>query len=128
MTCSRCEGLEERVAWLESELGIQRDLTDQHRIRKLIPQVHNRTRMQTSKVMLAMFRAKGRIMTAQQIMEAVPPKDGTDDERDPKIVSVWMHIIRQSLGKDAIETMPGHGYCLSKVGMARVAEALGEGA
>lgn len=129
--CDRCAELEERVAWLESELGLQNDMTMAERLRRhFIDSCGTGWRGQQRsggvRVILALFAAKGRAMSRDQLLEAIPPFRGGDDERQPKIVDVWVCWARKAIGRDAISSVWGRGYQLTKAGVERVAAIVGE--
>jgi hypothetical protein len=121
-SCARCADLEEQVAYLRSELGLQHDNQAHRRVRNVML-----TRKAGGKVgrtgsvglVMALYAAKGRPVTRWQILEAVASPSGNDD-RLPKIIDVWVCYARKTLGHDAIENVWGKGYCLTSTGMERV--------
>jgi DNA-binding response OmpR family regulator len=120
MTCAHCEQLEEQVAWLKSELGIQMDSTRHAKITKGL-----RLQGQTAAMVLVLYQARGRVVSQVAMNDAVPsPLVGED--RGPKFVDVQICRARKVLGKGAIENIFGKGYRLSPSGMNTVATALGE--
>lgn len=122
--CERCARLEERVAWLESELGLQHEVT---RLAKLVSAMGGRG----ARVVLALYAAKGRVLTREQIVERVPPRAGGEDDRNLRIIDSWVCRARQSLSASAastIEGVHGVGYRLTDHGLAAVARILGDGA
>jgi DNA-binding response OmpR family regulator len=123
--CDRCPELEERIAWLESELGLQQRADRVERIKTLFPldEDGHAPRPQCAEFLLVLYNAKGRPVTHLQIVERVPaPRAG--EQRDMEVAKVWAHVTRRALGHDAIRNIRGFGYQLTEVGMARVAEAL----
>lgn len=128
--CVRCEELEERVAWLEGELGIQRVADHVLALRQVLDVAlreqgaQRRGRNQSAELVMALYRANGRPLSRYQLLDAIPSPTGR--ERDAKIVDVWVCIARKGIGADAIENVWGRGYRLSQAGIARVAEALGQ--
>ena len=127
MSCARCEQLEEEVAFLKSELGQGTADGDLQALRMAMRHVAGRNRIGRSSpaaVVLTLYRAHGRILSKHQLMEALPPRAGGDDDRIPKIVDVWVCRARIGIGRDSIENVWGRGYRLTPVGMARVAEIL----
>lgn len=123
MTCNRCEELKERVAWLESELGVQVNTSDAITICREL-----KIRPQAGQIVLALYRAKGRLVSNLQLWDAIPqvvsPK--FDDDRSYKMLDVQVCNARKGLGDGMIETVWGKGKALSPAGMARVAAILGE--
>jgi DNA-binding response OmpR family regulator len=127
--CDRCEELEERVAWLESELGMQRDAQQFQKLHDAMAAAfgskRNRKEMrcgQPVELLLALYRAKGSVVSVYQLLERIPSPN--DKDRDAKIVSVWVYFARALLGKDIIDNVWGRGYRLSDTGMQRVKEIL----
>lgn len=121
--CDRCPELEERIAWLESELGVQQAADMHQRLRRGLghsaPRANGATRL-----ISVLYAAHGRPLSYCQLLEGIPPQAGGDDERDSKIVAVWVSHARKALGRGLIETCWGYGYRLSDDGMARVAAIL----
>ncbi len=127
MTCLHCAALEERVAWLESELGLQVRAEISSRLRNAILGIASGNRggrAQTADLVAALYAAKGRPMTIWQIMEAIPSPSGNDD-RDPRLAAVLVCIARKWLGHDGIRTVWGAGYALTEVGMEKVQSLIG---
>lgn len=122
MTCAHCEDMAERVAWLEGELSLQLSASDVHTLCRRF-----KMRPQAAQMVLAMYRAKGRVMSNLQLWETMPQvrDPRRDDDRDFKMLDVQICSARKALGADAIETAWGKGRALSPVGMERVAAALG---
>lgn len=116
MMCERCADLEERVAWLESELGLRRDAERIERLKRAIPAYRLGGRGQAAHLLDALYAAKGRTLTKLQILEALPSPAG-NDERGLKLVDVVVCIARAGLGKSAIETIWGVGYRLTDEGI-----------
>lgn len=127
-SCQRCAHLEERVAWLESELGIQRDAAKREALRRetVARSPHKFGRGGAADVVLALYEARGRVMSFGQILEAVPPRRGGSDERRADLVKVFVCVARKTIGKDAIDTIWGVGYRLTPAGMRRVAQIVGD--
>lgn len=124
--CERCPELEERIAWLESELGVQKDAATCERIhRALCDSTNGVGKPQAAKIIRALYAAKGRPVSKFQLMEAVPPRDFTaEDERDPKLVDVLVCYARKALGGDSIANVWGKGWYLTAAGMAKVGAIL----
>lgn len=125
--CDRCHELLERVAWLESELGIQTDATNINILRKyMFERARGPTRhMGAASLVMALYRANGRVMSKDQLLDAVPPRYNTGpDERGTKIIDVWVCFARKAFGPGAIETMWGGGYRLTENGRQTVENIL----
>ena len=126
MTRPTYEELEEQVAYLKSELGLVAESDALHTLRLAMRVPGSVGRRGPAMVVMALYKAHGRTLSKHQIMEAVPPRSGGDDNREPKIIDVWVSRARKSLGRDAIENVWGQGARLSPQGMALVAGLLGE--
>lgn len=122
MMCDCHPELRERIAWLESELGISRRNEVFQALRAPAePGTRSSfTRNQSAEVLAALYSANGRVLSRYQLLEAVPSPTGNED-RNVKIVDVWICWARKHLGRDAIDNIWGRGYRLSPAGMARVA-------
>lgn len=125
--CERCADLEERVAYLEEELGLQRNMNAIVLIQDFLketPRLHKASTRAPAILVAALYQANGKIMTRTQIEEAIPSVKSDSRrgflERDPKIIDVWVCLARCGLGKSAILTAPRIGYKLSPFGMDRV--------
>jgi len=121
--CPRCAELEEEVAYLRAELGLQRDETQIALVREALP-LGIPGRVGVARFLLALYAARGRVMTYAQIMEAVPPKAGGDDDRTYNLITIWACWARKALGRDIIDTVFGHGYRLTPEGLTRVRRLL----
>lgn len=125
--CPRCEQLEEEVAYLKAELGLVVGSDDIQALRGAMRDAGSPDRIgrtSPASVVMALYRAKGRTLSKYQLMEAIPPRDRAEDDRNEKIVDVWICRARKGIGRDALENIWGKGYRLTPVGMARVAAIL----
>ncbi len=127
MPCPHCRALEDRIIELEDLLGIQQTDTLQLALREAII-IRPGGRRQVLQFILALYNAKGRILSHNLLLFAIPPSANPygDDERVSNITRVWASSARRALGKDAIATVWGIGYYLTPVGREKVAELLGE--
>ena len=79
-------------------------------------------------LVLMLRAANGRPVSKDFLLESRPRqmdrKPDLDDEL--KMISVLIWKVRQRMGRDTVVTHWGHGYALSKSGMALVDEALRE--
>jgi hypothetical protein len=123
MTCPKCAQKDEQIAWLESELGIQRDEEIVRRLVEALPCGREYGRPQVASYLACLYAARGRLLSRFQILERVP---GRNEDRALDIVGVWTHRARLALGRDAITTVRGHGICLSPSGLEWVARVLGK--
>jgi DNA-binding response OmpR family regulator len=121
--CLRCAEKDARIAWLESELGLRLE-TDRYAVLRQAMRLATTHGWCAARFVDTLYAARGRAMTLEQIMDGMPPKAGGDDERDTRIVAVWVCRARKALGRDAIENVWGKGYRLTPLGMSRVAEML----
>ena len=106
--CPRCAELEERIAFLESELGLTKDAT-------LLAEIRTRFGLTAGEATLlqVLYQSPaGRVARNWTLLEQLPPKEGGPD-RGLKIVDVYICKLRKSIGKDAIETVWGEGYRLT---------------
>lgn len=124
MTCPHCDELRERIAYLEGELGLQKEATHLAAIRAFTHGVTIRGRMQTAEFILALYRANGRVISGPQLMEIIPPHQYGEDDRNHEIVKVWAHGARKILGRQAIQTVWGRGYRLTAEGLERVRDII----
>jgi len=117
--CDRCAELEEEVAYLRSELGLLADedaLLTLKRAMRVSPVV--------ARLVYALYRSNGRLLTCAHLEDAIPSKTGRDDYISQSFFGALVCLARRALGRDAIETAWGRGYRLSPAGMARVAAIL----
>lgn len=124
--CARCEELEEEVAYYKSELGSNIAADDVEAIRLAMRSGGHFARVCAAKLVLVLYRARGRTVTKWQCLEAIPPKAGGEDERDAKLVDVWVWQARHCLGAELIENVWGRGYRISAIGADLVGRLLGE--
>lgn len=118
MTCSRCEDLQEEVAYLKSELGLQVDGDVLATIKRAFGLTDQKAR-----IVVILFKAKGRVVSEAHFQDALPSRYGATD-RGEKLVHSSISQLRKVVGADAIETVYARGYRLSPGMRARVAEAL----
>lgn len=124
--CARCDDLEEQVAYLTSELGLQVRTDAIARLRlalRAATPVHHGA-LSCAQMLAALYAADGRPLSRYQILEAVPSP--SDRDRDAKIVDVWVCAARKALGRELIANVWGQGYQLSPEGMERVAYIVGD--
>ena len=112
--------LEAEVHYLRGELGL---VHDQGKVWRL-QSVHGITGAE-ARTLLALYRAKGRVMTVRQILDAVSP-DGSSDVNSNN-VAVWLSRVRKRVGDGWTASHWGRGYSMTTAGLAAVREALGDG-
>ena len=107
----RIAELEERVAWLESELGLVRAIEQEDAVRKALHLVPA-----AMKCLSILYAAKGRVVLDGSIEDRLNP------ERDyaSNIANIYTTRIRRALGKDSVERVRTQGFRLTRVGMERV--------
>lgn len=108
--CSECENLREKVAYLESELGLADEATlsaDFHQMRGL-------TQIQV-RILMALYRAHGRILSVSQLIDLT----GLDTMRI-ELMRVHIFNLRRRVGKDVIANSWSLGYRITPQGMAVV--------
>lgn len=108
---NRIADLEERVAYLERELGLSRDLT---RVGSLVAKGW---RGNPARIALALAYANGRILSDAQLADALPDRDRADDSNNIKAHMWW---VRKMMGYDAVETVRGIGYRMTPKGCAAI--------
>lgn len=114
----RIEALEERVAYLEGELGLSIELTR-------VADVAELGMMScAARAALALHDAGGRVLSPYQILDAVPSQDGNDERDTLSMVHALVSKIRKALGAGAVATAWGLGYRITPAGSARLSAAL----
>lgn len=113
----RIADLEEQNAWLRSELGLVEEASAVHALRNAL-----RLSTQQARVVLRLYRAKGRVVPFAQLYEAAPPV--YSDDRPMHIVRVFVSQTRAKLGKDFILGSYGLGYALSPAAAETIRQVL----
>ena len=114
---AKVETLQERVAYLESEMGIA---VDHGEIATIITRLS--VRSSVARTIMALYRAKGRWLTRGQIEEMLNP-DYTYSY-DSNMAAVMICHARRVLGWEAIENIVTMGWRLTEIGLARVRACL----
>lgn len=112
--CARCERLEEEVAYLKSELGLQID-GGQIAATKIAFRVTE----QKARILIVLYRARSRMVSNAQLLDSLPPRYG-EDERSEKHVHSSISQLRRVVGMAAVETIYAQGYRLSDAMRARM--------
>ena len=109
------EELEEEVVYLREEVSATYDIAQFDFLRKL------GLRAGPARMLLALRRAAPRAMTKTQLLEI-----GQHPHGEPllKMVDVYISHIRKLVGFEGIETVWGHGYFMTTIGV-RAMDALG---
>lgn len=116
--CDRCPELEERIAWLESELGLIDHTSHIAAIRKAL-----NASPSEAEIIFAMHSVKGRFVTKAWLDERVAPRM-CEERATLNSIVVWVSRLRARLGRDFIESSWGQGYRLSDRGQRLVADVL----
>ena len=128
--CSNCQqleqrnaDLEERIALLESELGLTKDAT-------LLAEIKDRLGLKPAEAALlqVLYSAPiGRVTRNWTLLEQLPSK-GAGSDRDLKIIDVYICRIRKALRAafdiDGVETVHSLGYRLSSEARLRLSSLL----
>lgn len=113
--CERCAELEERVAWLESELGLQRDAE-----RAALLRARLGLTPAEGAFLMRLYSASGRLVTIAQLGDALPPRDDGDVRDDTNLIRTYVCRVRAKLGDGALLTERALGYRLSRTGLEAV--------
>jgi len=114
----RIADLEERVAWLESELRLTRDAGRIDALRVGLGVTPAEARM-----LLALAQARG-VIRIPTLAYIVSPR--CEESAGDKVVCVHVCHIRARLGPGLIRNAWGDGYAITPAGADLVREALGE--
>lgn len=107
----------ERCAYLERELGLQIARTEVDDVVRGLG-----VSVSQARLLIALYRAKGRVLSLLDLEEAAPSRTGSDERGD--IVRVHVHHIRKRLVADAILSCGGLGYRLGEPGRAPLSPIL----
>ena len=122
MPCDRCEELEERVKWLEGELGLQHSARES----SVVGETFGLTPMETWFV-LAIYKARGRPVDRNWLLDSRPYSKAFRSEYPSiNMLRVYITKVRKGVGKDAIGTQWGVGYYMTPEGIAKIDAALKE--
>lgn len=114
--CEERDDLKERVRSLRADLGLSENIALETALRN----THRLTPAE-SKIVRALYQAKGRVLSVDGLLEAVPPT--WSNERDHSVLAAWVSKIRAKIGHGAILTAYAKGFMISPTGIALV-EAL----
>lgn len=118
MSCEHCAELAEEVAWLRSELGLQEEASEVHRLELSLDLPR-----QLARLVLRLYRINGRVLPRAQADEMFGTLAG-HEEYISNITSVHISRLRKRIGFDSITSVYGNGYCLTKRGREIVRDAL----
>jgi|SRR5215469_3002688 len=108
--CAGCEAKAQEIADLKREVGA---LKSWRRAQYLADTLQ--VRGTVARMLLRLYDAKGRPVTARVLDQ---------DAGTPGYARIWISIMRQSIGKEAV-CYTGGGYALSPVGLEMLTEILG---
>ena len=124
MGCERCLELAERVAWLEAELGLQKDRDEA----KILMDAFSLTETEVW-FLRVLYRARGRIVDRYWLLDNRPIQS-LDEEKESSplnVVRVYVSKLRNKLGHGCIMTARDQGYALTADGLARLDRVLVDG-
>lgn len=118
MTCPHCADKDDRIAWLEGELGLRVTAGARHALCRAFI-----IRPSEATILARLYAAKGNCVSTWILMDETARSPGRDD-RGLNNISVLILRLRRALGREAIETVYAAGYRLSAAGMAKVSSAI----
>jgi len=122
MECERCEELKERIAWLETELGlrVKNDNT------ATIMQTFHLTPIEAWFV-LVLWEAKGRPVDRYWLLDNRPTtRDRISEYPSLNMLRVYINKVRAQIGKGSIKGVWGVGYAMTPEGMELITKTLKE--
>ena len=121
MPCERCLELEERIAWLEGELGVQ---VKQTQVR-VICTAFSITATEAW-FALILWKAKGRTVDRYWLLDNRPSAERHPEIGHLNMLRVYMSKLRRSIGP-YFKTDWGNGYCITPEGISLINRTLAEG-
>lgn len=118
MTCDHCDELRDRIAYLESKLGLRISLDEVAALNRGFALTGSEAR-----VVLALYKANGRTVTVPQLEDALYGEEPVR-EREPTIVTVFLCKARKKLPGGFIRNEWGKGYWMPDQGRAQIAALL----
>lgn len=113
----RIAELEERVAYLESELGLAVAIEQAHQVQRALSVTPTHAHF-----LLALYHCRGRSLSYAQLDERIPAVVGRG-EAPQNTMRAFALQIRRRLGADSVSTVDG-GYRLGPIGHDLVRRAL----
>jgi hypothetical protein len=114
----KCGELEEQVAYLKGQLGLQVGATEASKLRAGF----DLTTKEVA-VVLHLYETRARATTKEGVLNAL--YGASLDVPEIKIVDVFVCKARKKLPDGSIETIWGHGYRLTSIGVAAIEAVLG---
>lgn len=112
--CTRCEQLEEEVAYLKNELGQVTDQTVRAWLRR-----ERQLRPQGARLLSVLYHARPRVIDRYRLHEMI----GSNAD-DVHLVNVQASYLRRLLGRDVVISEQGQGYRIGPPGIAVMEEAI----
>ena len=124
MDCARCRELEDRVATLEDQLGIERERVE----KRILLAAFGLTQTEVW-YLLALWRAKGRVVDPYWLLDNRPIRSLDEDKQSNplNVVRVYMFKLRRKLGSECFESLRDEGYRLTPAGLAKVQKVISLG-
>lgn len=119
MTCETCADLRERIAYLESELGVQASDTEFARVKAAFG-----LQPMSTRIVLALWKVRGDVIGRWRLEELIR---GDGEDCSEGLLKVHISRVRKRLGKDAVDNVWGRGYRLSDEALGRVDAAVNGG-
>ena len=122
--CARCRELEDRIAILEDELGMERE-----RVQKRILLAAFGLTQTEVWFLLALWRARGRFVSPYWLLDNRPVRSLDEDKQSNplNVVRVYVFKLRRKVGAECFETMRDEGYRLTPEGMAKLHKVISFG-
>lgn len=122
--CARCWALEERVADLEDQLGIERERVE----KRVLLAAFGLTQTEVW-YLLALWRAKGRVVDPYWLLDNRPIRSLDEDKQSNplNVVRVYMFKLRRKVGAECFESMRDEGYMLTPAGLAKIRKVISFG-
>lgn len=116
--CTRCQELEDEVRSLRRELAYEIDRNKAHELRRGL-----RLTKAQAEIMWLLYTSNGRNVTIEAMDELTPGRHGIR-RQSTKVFQVQVCRLRELMGSEAIETVPGVGYRLTPLGRLQCDEAI----
>lgn len=108
----RIADLEEEVAFYRRELGVAENNSQVNAVAGL------GLTQQEARLAVVLFQAKGRVLTREQLLEAISTGGS------PSGVSTVLSVVRSVIGRAAIETVQGVGYRITPAGQKIIGDTI----
>jgi len=122
--CARCRELEERVADLEDQLGIERERVE----KRVLLAAFGLTQTEVW-YLLALWRARGRVVDPYWLLDNRPIRSLDEDKQSNplNVVRVYMFKLRRKVGTECFASMRDEGYRLTPAGLAKIRKVISFG-